>query len=229
LRDRALDAGALTPRQHAWSIPERETARHEARRGRRHAYETLVPARTALVVIDMVPFFVEASAYARGIIPAINGLAAALRDAGGTVAWVVPGAPRQPAWAEGFYGAAVAASYAASGGEGPPASRLWPGLARREGDLLLEKHGASAFFPGNGALPGLLAARGMDTVLIAGTVTNVCCESSARDAAALGLRVVFLADGTAAPSDAIHNATLVTIYRSFGDVRPVAEVIGLLA
>ena len=68
----------------------------------------------------------------------------------------------------------------------------------------------------------------MDTVLIAGTVTNVCCESSARDAAALGLRVVFLADATAAPTDAIHNATLLTIYRSFGDVRPVAEVIGLL-
>ena len=39
---------------------------------------------------------------------------------------------------------------------------------------------------------------------------------------------VLLADGTAAPTDTIHNATLVTIYRSFGDVRPVAEVIGML-
>lgn len=222
MRDRALGAGALTPLLHDWSIPEREYARHEARRGRRHAYEVLVPARTALVVIDMVAFFVEASAYAQGIIPNINALAGALRASGGTVAWVVPGRPRHSGWAEGFYGPAVAATYAASAGA------PWPGLAREAGDLLVEKHGASAFFPGNCDLPALLAARGVDTVLIAGTVTNVCCESSARDAAATGLRVVFLADATAAPNDAIQNATLVTVYRSFGDVRAVAEVVGLL-
>ncbi len=228
MRDRALGAGDLTGRLHDWTIPAREIARHEARRGRRHAYGTLVPARTALVVIDMVPFFVDGSEFARGIVPAINALAGCLRGAGGVVAWVVPGAPRHPGWAEAFYGPEVAATYGASGGDGAVEERLWPGLARAEGDLLLEKHSASAFFPGNCDLPALLAARDVDTVLIAGTVTNVCCESSARDAAGLGLRVVFLADATAAPSDAIHNATLVTIYRSFGDVRAVAEVAALL-
>jgi nicotinamidase-related amidase len=228
LRDRALDPRRLTPRLHHWSIPDREVARHESRRGRRHAYETLTPARTALVVIDMVPFFLAQSETAQGIVPTVNALATALRSAGGVVAWVVPGLPRQPAWAEAFYGPEVAATYGASGGTGPAPDRLWPGLARDAADLVVEKSGASAFFPGNSTLPADLAARGVNTVLIAGTVTNVCCESSARDAAALGLRVVFLADGTAAPTDTIHNATLVTIYRSFGDVRPVAEVIGML-
>ena len=213
---------------HDWSIPEREYARHESRRGRRHAYETLIPAQTALVVIDMVPFFLSQSETTQGIVPNINALAATLRSAGGTVAWVVPGPARHPAWAEAFYGPEVAATYGASGGTGPALDRLWPALARDAADLVVEKSGASAFFPGNSTLPADLAARGVNTVLIAGTVTNVCCESSARDAAALGLRVVFLADATAAPTDTIHNATLVTIYRSFGDVRPVAEVIGML-
>ena len=228
MRDRTLDPGRLTPRLHDWSIPDREVARHESRRGRRHAYENLTPAQTALVVIDMVPFFLAQSETAQGIVPNINALAATLRSSGGTIAWVVPGPPHHQSWAEAFYGPTVAATYSASGGTGPAQDRLSPGLARTETDLVLEKTGASAFFPGNSSLPADLATRGVDTVLIAGTVTNVCCESSARDAAALGLRVVFLADATAAPSDVIHNATLVTIYRSFGDVRPVADVIAML-
>jgi nicotinamidase-related amidase len=74
-----------------------------------------------------------------------------------------------------------------------------------------------------------LAARAIDTVLIAGTVTNVCCESSARDASAAGLRTILLADACAARTDAEHNATLHTIYRSFGDVRPTAEALALIA
>lgn len=78
------------------------------------------------------------------------------------------------------------------------------------------------------AYPGL-AARGVDTVLIAGTVTNVCCESSARDAATLGHRVVMVADANAAGSDDQHNATLHTFYRSFGDVRGTADVLAMIA
>ena len=74
----------------------------------------------------------------------------------------------------------------------------------------------------------LLAERGIDTVLITGTVTNVCCESSARDASTLGYRVVMVADANAGVRDQDHNATLHTVYRTFGDVRPTAEVIGLI-
>lgn len=59
-------------------------------------------------------------------------------------------------------------------------------------------------------------------------MTNVCCESSARDASTLGYRVIMVADANAAVRDQDHNATLHTIYRSFGDVRPAAEVIGMI-
>jgi nicotinamidase-related amidase len=65
-------------------------------------------------------------------------------------------------------------------------------------------------------------------VIVTGTVTNVCCESSARDASTLGYRVILVADGTAARRDEDHNATLHTIYRSFGDVRTTDEVVGLI-
>jgi nicotinamidase-related amidase len=215
---------------HAWRIAAREYRRHEARRGRRYAYESLDPGRTALVVVDMVPFFLDGSAYARGIVPPLNRLAAALRAAGGTVAWVIPatGAPRD--WAVEFYGPGVAATYAASGGGPVPVrDRVAPALDVRDGDLWAEKSASGAFFPGRSTLPDQLAARGVDTVIVGGTVTSVCCESTARDAATLGFRVVFLADGTADVSDAAHNATLRTVYRSFGDVRPTDDVLGLLS
>ena len=61
-----------------------------------------------------------------------------------------------------------------------------------------------------------------------GTVANVCCESTARDAANVGYRVVMVADANAAVRDRDLNATLHTFYRSFGDVRSTPEVLTLL-
>jgi hypothetical protein len=57
----------MKERFHDWRIEDREYARQEERRGRRHAFETLVPARTPRVVIDMVPFFVSSGGYCLGI------------------------------------------------------------------------------------------------------------------------------------------------------------------
>ena len=213
---------------HAWFIEDREYARQEARRGRRHAYESIAPERTALVVIDMVPFFLTENAYSRGIVPNINELASALRGAGGTVAWVVPGAGEPSAKADEFFGPAVAEMFRLSGGDGPLPQRLWPELQAHEADLFVEKTASSAFFPGRCPLPDLLRSRGIDTVLITGTVTNVCCESSARDASTIGFRVIMVADANSARRDQDHNATLYTIYRTFGDVRPTADVVEMI-
>jgi nicotinamidase-related amidase len=215
---------------HGWRIDPAQVARHEGRRGRRHAYERVDPVRTALVVIDMIPFFVAENPYCRGIVPQIGALATSLRAAGGVVAWVLPAvATEVSAVKREFYGDAVAELYNKSGGTGPLRERLWPNFVVEPDDLLVEKAAASAFFPGYSPLPALLQERGIDTVLITGTVTNVCCESSARDASTLGYRVIMVADANAGVNDASHNATLHTIYRSFGDVRPTAEVIALLA
>ncbi|MBZ5740426.1 isochorismatase family cysteine hydrolase [Nocardioides mangrovi] len=216
-------------RPHRWHIDEAEYARHESRRGRRHAFDRIEPTRTALVVIDLVPFFVEENDYCRGIVPNVQRLATALRDAGGTVAWVLPHGGLPATLAEELLGPEVAARYAASGGAGPLRERLWHELDVRDEDLLVEKSAQSAFFPGRSPLPELLAERGIDTVVVTGTVTNVCCESSVRDASTLGYRVVMVADANAAPSDEVHNATLRTVYRSFGDVRTTDEVLALVA
>lgn len=238
-----LDPTAATPaagafpglevKVHDWSIPQREYDRMEARRGRRHAYTRVDPARTALVVLDVMPFFVDDPdlPHTRGVLPPISALAGALRTAGGTVAWVVsPGAgtPATPAAVE-FFGEQTARAFAASGGTGALRERLWSGFDVHPEDLVVEKSAASAFFPGRCDLPRSLEDRDITTVVITGMVTNVCCESSARDASTLGYRVVFVADANAGVDDTAHNATLRTVYRTFGDVRTTAEVLDLIA
>jgi nicotinamidase-related amidase len=213
---------------HAWRIEDREYRRQEARRGRRHAYPKLAPAATALVVVDMVPFFAEENAYVRAIVPNIARLATGLRSLGGTVVWVLPGVSEPSPVAEEFFGPEQAEVFRLSGGRGTPRDRLWHEFEVDDADLIVEKFATSAFFPGLSPLPDLLQARGIENVIITGTVTNVCCEASARDASTLGYRVVMVADANAARRDEDHNATLYTIYRTYGDVRPTGEVLDLL-
>ena len=156
----------------------------------------------------------------------MNRLSRGLRAAGGRVAWVVPAA--DTAADEQFLGPDVANAYRASGGAGPVRDRIWPGLCTEDADLYAEKTAPSAFFPGRSDLDDRLRSRGVDTVLIAGTVANVCCESSARDASTLGYRVVMVADANAANTDDELDAALHTIYRSFGDVRSTSEVLAAI-
>ncbi len=177
----------------------------------------------------MVPFFVGENPYCKGVVPVIEGLARAVRAAHGTVAWVVPASRKPSEMAIEFHGEQAAAAYASSGGGGEPRDRLWPDFTVDPGDLVVEKSAASAFFPDRCGLHQRLVERGVHTVLVAGTVANVCCESTARDAATLEYRVVMVADANAARRDEDLNATLHTIYRSFGDVRPSSEIMTLLA
>ena len=170
---------------HNWRIEPREYERHEARRGRRHAFERLDPRRTALVVIDMVPFFLDENAYARGIVPNIQSLAAALRSSGGTIAWVLPGAEEPSAMKRELLGPNIAERYRHSGGEGTLRDRLWHEFELSAEDVVVEKTASSAFFPGRCELPSLLEQRHIDTVLITGTVAM--CAVSLR----LGMRALW--------------------------------------
>jgi ureidoacrylate peracid hydrolase len=69
---------------------------------------------------------------------------------------------------------------------------------------------------------------GIDTLLIAGTKTNICCESTARDAMMLDFKVVMLSDCCAALSDDEHLATLETFIQQFGDVMTGNEALNAL-
>ena len=65
-------------------------------------------------------------------------------------------------------------------------------------------------------------------MLITGTLTNVCCESSARDAAMMDFKTIMVSDANAALTDEAHNMTLTNFIQTFGDVRTTDEVIGML-
>src|SRR5262249_17733691 len=88
----------------------------------------------------------------------------------------------------------------------------------RPADLIVEKNRFSAFIQGSSNLAEVLRGRGLDTILVTGTVTNVCCESTARDAMMLNFRTIMVSDGNAAVTDEDHNASLCAFYLTCGDV-----------
>ena len=99
---------------------------------------------------------------------------------------------------------------------------------RATDDLTVEKKRFSAFIQGSSNLAEVLRERGIDTVLITGTVTGVCCESTARDAMMLNFKTIMITDGNAAMTDEDHNASLAGFYLTFGDVMSTDKAIGCL-
>ena len=218
---------------HESAIPSDVLARVVERRGRRHIAEALDAASCALVVIDlqdgfMLPGVPLEVAAARAIVPNVNRLAAAVRAAGGRVVWVrmnVEG--ERDSWSAFFrrFPAEVAERQLialAPGGAGYP---LYADLDVHPADDIIDKKRYSAFIAGSSPIDGLLREAGVDTVIVTGTLTNVCCESSARDAMMLNYNIVFVSDANATWTDEQHNATLTTIVQSFGDVMTTDEVI----
>jgi ureidoacrylate peracid hydrolase len=208
-----------------------------ARRGRIHWFDTLDPAKTALVVVDMQNTFCEPGGPAevpssRAIVGNINALTAGLRERGVPVIWVLHANTHHGArtdW-EMFFNYVVAdevrqrtiASLA------PGRQRVWTGLVTSPRDLTIIKNRYSALIAGSSSLERVLRGRGVDTVLVAGTKTNVCCEATARDAMMLDFKVVMVSDCCAALSDEEHRASLETIIQQFGDVLTGEEVFARL-
>ncbi|MGZ4706286.1 MAG: cysteine hydrolase family protein [Acidimicrobiales bacterium] len=201
------------------------------RRGRLHAFESLDPTRTALVVIDMNTGSVEQEMQCTRIVEPVNAMADALRRAGGCVAWVTSEIDQsRAAQLTKIAGARRAARFVESARLGSPGAAMWPGLdVHDHDDVFASKRGTSAFFPGSCSLSRQLDARDITSILIAGTVTNVCCESSARDATELGYEVTMVSDACHGHSHGLHEASLATFFRIFGDVRPSREVLDLIA
>ena len=223
---------------HPSSLPADIVDRLMTRRGHLHLFESLDPVRTALVVIDMQNAFLQIGApsetpMARTIVPQINRLAQAVRATGGVVAFAQGSfQPRGPdAWPL-FFDYMVSPAFSSAILEaltpGQPGHALWADLDVQPQDLRVRKNRYSAFFPGACELPDLLRQRGIDTVLITGTLTNVCCEASARDAMMGDFKTMMISDANAARSDAEHIASLATVVQFFADVRSTDEVVHLL-
>jgi nicotinamidase-related amidase len=214
--------------EHPSGIPQKIVNKVVARRGRLHAFEAIDPKTTALVVIDLDEATVGNDETSQRMISIVNTLAHAVRGSGGVVAWVFSRMDVMPKHFSAILGDDLATRYVKDGHADGPGTRLWHELQPEDADVSAVKSGASAFFPGKCNLKAQLDARGIDTVLIAGAVTNICCESSARDAAEIEYKVIMISDALSGQAHGLHEATLATFYRIFGDVRPSGEIIRLL-
>lgn len=224
---------------HKIAIPQTVIDRVTARRGKEHVYDELDPARTALIVVDMQnAFMLPGVAFAPiktapEIVPNINRLAQALRAAGGTVVWIVTTYTKEveTEWST-YYGLSTpthGAKRSAALTKGSKGHQIWASLEVDPEDPIVEKKRFSAFIQGSSELDKVLSERGIDTLLITGTVTGVCCELTARDAMMLNYKVVMVTDGNAAYNDDEHNAALTAFYASFGDIMPTEMLVEILA
>jgi len=223
---------------HTLTIPQSVIDRVVARRGREHVYEDLDPVKTALIVVDMQnAFMLPGVAHAlcpmaEKIVPNINRLAQAVRESAGTVVWIKTTFKEDALRNWSTYFEMVTPQQGAKRIQALTADskghELWPTLDLRPDDLIVEKNRFSAFIQGSSNLAEVLHSRGLDTVLITGTVTNVCCESTARDAMMLNLKTIMVTDGNAAITDEDHNASLAAFYLTFGDIMSTDMLVGLL-
>jgi nicotinamidase-related amidase len=209
------------------------------RRGRQlNCFPAIDPARTALLGIDLqnaftLPGEVFGNPHACDILPNVNRVAAALRGRGGKVVWTrqtISDEPPQayPPWQFDDCQDAVRRAKAALR-DGAHGHALHHELEVAAGDRVLNKHRYSAFARHSSDLDPVLRQWRIETLIIAGTLSNCCCDSTARDANMLGYKVLFLSDATAAVTDEEHNAALLNLQIMFADVRPTAEILDMIA
>jgi ureidoacrylate peracid hydrolase len=219
---------------HRYIMPDWVKERVLRRQGKLFANDEIEAARTALVVVDMQNYFCAEGFPAevplsRAIVPNINRLATAMRAAGGTVVWVqTDAAEALTRWTNHhkyMLRPEVVARRLAGLDAKAEGFALFGELAPLAGDLRVRKVTYSAFMPGSSDIDAQLKARGIDTVLIAGTATNVCCESSARDAMLRDYRAIMLSDGNATWTDEEQAGTLNSFAMFFGDVMSTDEAL----
>jgi nicotinamidase-related amidase len=192
----------------------------------------LTPGRTALVNVDMQNCFVEGSPLASpeglALVERINRLAAVCRSAGSLVVHT-RGWMRRDGSNLGVMGELVPPFLVALYTEGADAAELHGSLVVDECDVVVNKPRYGAFHGTD--LEMILRCRGVDTVIISGIATNICCETTAREAAQRDFRVFFLSDGTATKdmggvaAEDLQRATCASLAMVFAQVLSIDDVI----
>lgn len=209
------------------------------RRGRLRLFEEIDPKRTAHLVIDMQVGFMTPGAPAEiapaaAVIPNINRISAACRQAGAVNVFVQNSISEESKqswsnWFGAFWTADKREGMYSTFMVGEPGHALHADLEVGPADMRINKFRFGCFVDGSSDLHARLGALGVDTVIITGCATNICCESTARDAMMLNYKVLFVSDGTATHTDFEHNTTLNNMMLTFADVVTTDEVVGLLA
>jgi biuret amidohydrolase len=193
------------------------------------SFFTIDPSRCALIVIDMQNAFVAEGAPfetpgAREMIPRLERLIGCARELQMPIVWTQSD-HRPP------YGGLMLHKFPAIANDrvlwqGEPSFDLYPEMIQpHEGPFehRIVKHKFDAFFETD--LDAILRYHGADTVIITGTATNACCESTARSAFMRDYKVVFPSDSNATFDEAMHRATLVNIDLLFGRVLTTEELL----
>lgn len=185
------------------------------------------PSRSALAIIDMQNAFLDEGVGFRfapaalEIVAPINRLVERFRAAGGQVVWVQT-TSRSDArdWPSlrRLLGEQAMDFRTAVLAEGSHGHALWPGLLVAPSDEVTLKYRYSAMVEPDGHLEAVLRGRGSSSLFVAGTQTNICCESTARDAMMLGYEAFMVADCLAAETEELHQASLRSFASAFGRV-----------
>ena len=193
----------------------------------------LAPSHTALLVIDMQNDFCAREGYVetvvgrdaaacRAVVAPIMALVADARAAGVPVYWI------RANYAPEGLPAGMRVKFAERGAV-CCAPDSWGAafyeVAPLPGEPIVEKRCYSAFRGTD--LDARLRTVGVRTVVLAGVQTNICIESTLRDASSLGFYVAVAKDCVASHSAALHEATLQNAQFVFGDVLSRQEIAAL--
>jgi nicotinamidase-related amidase len=178
---------------------------------------------SALLVIDMQEFFLDpqSPSYTCGglaILPALQRLIAAFREAGRPVIYTkhVHHPDHLDSGIMGWWWKGMCI-------EGSPESEIHRDLAPLPAEKVVLKHRYSAFY--NTDLETILRCQRIEDLVITGIMTNMCCESTARDAYFRDYRVFFLADGTGSINEEMQIASLLNLAFGFAHVTTADRII----
>lgn len=191
--------------------------------------------KLALLNVDLQNVFVQGSPIAApdgvAVVGRINRLSAACRRRGVTVVHTAH-VTRPDGSNVGVLGEIIPPVKDGLIARGAPPAALHPSLQVEPGDILLEKPRFGAFHGTD--LELVLRARGIDSVIITGIATNICAETTAREASVRDFRVFFMSDGTATsdmmgvPRAELQRATCASLAFGFAQVLSVDEMIAKL-
>lgn len=183
---------------------------------------TLEGEKSALLVIDMQQFFLDpqSPSYTCGglaILPTLARLISTFRENGRPVIYTrhVHHPDHIDSGIMGWWWKGMCV-------EGTPESEIHRDLAPLPAEKVVLKHRYSAFY--NTDLETILRCLKIEDLVITGIMTNMCCESTARDAYFRDYRVFFLADGTGSINEEMHLASLLNLAFGFAHVTTADQI-----
>jgi len=204
----------LKEKTRTWLKQIRAVNRHEMQLNRDKA---------ALMVIDMQDFFLtpDSPTFTCGglaVLPNVKKLIASFRGAGRPVIFTrhMHNPDGSDAGIMGWWWEGMCL-------EGSPESEIHRELAPLPGEKVVPKHRYSAFY--NTDLETVLRCLKIEDLVISGIMTNMCCESTARDAYYRDYRVFFPADATGSVSEEMHLASLLNLAFGFAYVTSAESIV----